>query len=116
MFQNTFKSYFSSKLSRLIFLEQKKKKNSNHNRSENTAALIADNNAESDIDRFDGNISGESVSRLWKKCAKLKESASDITTQEEYFKFDFQVRIPFEFNLTNVLFFGFRCFFCGAIF
>lgn len=34
----------------------------------------------------------------WQTCAALKESSSDITTQEEYYKFDFQVR-PFTIHI-----------------
>lgn len=69
-----------------------------HFRTDNSAALIADSNADDNylkkIDSKDHSLSAKSIAsqKPWQKCAALKESPSDITTQEEYYKFDFQVR------------------------
>lgn len=35
----------------------------------------------------------DATQHRWKKCAALKESQADITTQEEFYKFDFQVML-----------------------
>lgn len=69
-------------------------------RTDNSAALIGDNNVDDnelskDNSNDDAALSSDSEGRQkrWKKCVALKESASDITTQEEYYKFDFQVSV-----------------------
>lgn len=72
------------------------------NRTESASALIDDNSLEDgsddDVGRDDtkeANLllpGSDATQHRWKKCAALKESESDITTQEEFYKFDFQVK------------------------
>lgn len=73
---------------------------------DNSAALIADSNADdnnlNEIHSKDHSLlaKSERLQKPWQKCAALKESPSDITTQEEYYKFDFQVR-PFTIHHSH---------------
>lgn len=68
--------------------------------------MIGDNNVEDDFgrndlretDHFDSSAI-DVTNNQWQKCVALKESESDITTQEEFYKFDFQVK------KSNVTFF-----------
>lgn len=72
-------------------------------RTESASALIDDNRLgggdddDNDVGRGDtkqANLllpGSEATQHRWKKCAALKESQTDITTQEEFYKFDFQV-------------------------
>lgn len=55
-----------------------------------TAALVSDS-GESETGGYDGRYYDRSTRTTWNKCVQLKESMSDITTQEEFAKFDFQV-------------------------
>lgn len=79
------------------------------NRSGSASALINDNSLGDGEGDGDDDSAGDDVGRgdtketnlvlpgsdvtqhRWKKCAALKESQTDITTQEEFYKFDFQV-------------------------
>ncbi|XP_031624640.1 alpha-mannosidase 2 [Contarinia nasturtii] len=75
--------------------QQYNPKNLLKRRTEN-AALIVDNNLDDDVGRR--NIkethskpsANDVTNHGWRKCVALKESDSDITTQEEFYKFDFQ--------------------------
>lgn len=71
--------------------------------------MIGDNNLDEDVGRSDTKEDNnlelaitDVTNNRWKKCAALKESETDITTQEEFYKFDFQVnskrQIPLQFN------------------
>lgn len=72
-------------------------------RTESASALISDNGLGDDDDAADDVGRGDTketnlvlpgsdaTQHRWKKCAALKESETDITTQEEFYKFDFQV-------------------------
>lgn len=72
-------------------------------RTESASALIGDNSLDNDDDNDDdvgrsdtkeANLvlpGNDATQHRWKKCAALKESETDITTQEEFYKFDFQV-------------------------
>lgn len=75
-----------------------------------SASLIGDNNLDEDVGRSDtkedNNLElaiSDVTNNRWKKCAALKESETDITTQEEFYKFDFQVNetIP-HYNLISI--------------
>lgn len=86
------------------------------NRTE-SAALIVDNGLDEEIGKTEIKetnaqpLLNEGTSNRWQKCVALKESESDITTQEEFYKFDFQVNqnhIPFQFNL--IFFTMLKCF------
>lgn len=70
--------------------------------------MIADNNLDVDVSRNDAKeiyldpSANDAMNNRWKKCVALKESVSDVTTQEEFNKFDFQVctnHIPIQFNM-----------------
>lgn len=59
---------------------------------------MTDNNLDDDVGRIDAKdmhlkqpSANDVTDNRWKKCVALKESESDITTQEEFYKFDFQV-------------------------
>lgn len=60
--------------------------------------MLTDNNLEDDVGRNDPNaahfeqLNDAANNQRWRKCVALKESESDITTQEEFYKFDFQVK------------------------
>lgn len=63
-----------------------------------SASLIVDNSLDDDVGKLTETKESHSKAAVteirnnrWKKCAALKESKSDITTQEEFYKFDFQV-------------------------
>lgn len=64
-----------------------------HIRSAESAALVSES-GESELGGYDGRSYDRSARTTWKKCVQLKESMSDITTQEEFSKFDFQVLQP----------------------
>lgn len=65
--------------------------------AESSEALIRDNGSENDIAGRNHKFA-EATQKEWKKCAALKESTSDITTQEEFYKFDFQVICAYQSN------------------
>lgn len=91
--------------------------------AENSGALIRDNSSENDIDGKNGKSQSafaEAKSKQqkeWKKCATLKESRADITTQEEFYKFDFQVNFKWFFRrlLLHSFFFCCLCFLYARI-
>lgn len=69
--------------------------------------IVGDNNLDDDVGRSDTKdtnselVISDVTNHRWRKCAALKESETDITTQEEFYKFDFQVnetQIPLQFN------------------
>lgn len=65
---------------------------------------LDNNNDDDDVGRSDtkeANLvlpSNDATQHRWKKCAALKESETDITTQEEFYKFDFQVNVKPKFQ------------------
>ena len=60
--------------------------------------MLTDNSLEDDVERNDAKdahfeqVNDAANNQRWRKCVALKESESDITTQEEFYKFDFQVK------------------------
>lgn len=87
------------------------------NRTESAALIVDNNGLDEEIGKTETKETNpqpslnEGTSNRWQKCAALKESESDITTQEEFYKFDFQVNqnhIPFQFNL--IFFTMLKCF------
>lgn len=77
------------------------------NRTESASLIVGDNNLDDDVGRSDTKetnselVISDVTNHRWRKCAALKESETDITTQEEFYKFDFQVnetQIPLQFN------------------